>query len=143
MPRHYSGPVQNYHNVEHFQETAVKTINELFGREKPYDVFDFSEDKAAGTYSAVAYYDDEDMPAEQKCGEALSPEAKEALKPQAAPAADAKEPEEGDALPEVHVAIDAFLEQVIGKVPAKRGLISKLLNKAPAKDKANGKKRIN
>src|SRR3954468_22684701 len=103
MPRHYSGPVVNYHNVEHFQETAIKTINEIFGREKPYDVFDFSEDKAAGTYSAVAYYDDEDMPVEQKRGEALSAEEKEPLKPQAAPAANSEEPKEGDALSELHV----------------------------------------
>lgn len=75
MPRIYEQPKAAFCNFDHFKETAVKTLNEIFGRVRPLDVIDFSEN--ADTYRAVGYYDGEALPAEQKPGEPQSEEAAE------------------------------------------------------------------
>ncbi len=81
MSKSFTGQILHYCNVEEFQEKAARTLTELFGREKPFDVFDFSEDKKAGTYTCIGYREEEDdIPGEQKVGEPLSDEVKAAQK---------------------------------------------------------------
>jgi len=83
----YEGPSQNYTNLEVFKETAVKTLNNIYGRRKPFDVFDFSEHEKDGlTYwKCVAYHEgDANVPQEQKPGEVLSEEQLAAAAKQAA-----------------------------------------------------------
>lgn len=77
MPYLYENSKTNFSCLDHFKEVAVKTINEIYGREKPLDVFDFSE--THDTYKCVAYYDHEDMPDEQAEGEVLSQDAQAAI----------------------------------------------------------------
>lgn len=67
MPYLYEQPKQNFTCAQHFQEVAIKTINEIYGRVKPLDIFDFSENKTH--YRAVAYREGEDaVPEEQLPG---------------------------------------------------------------------------
>lgn len=75
MPRIYEQPKAAFSNFDHFKEIAVKTLNEIFGRVRPLDVIDFSED--AENYKAVGYYDDEQIPEEQAPGELQSDDAAE------------------------------------------------------------------
>ena len=68
----YEGPSQNYTNLEVFKETAIKTLNNIYGRPKPFDVFDFSEYQKDGlTYwRAVAFHENK-APAPVPVGEVI------------------------------------------------------------------------
>lgn len=82
--RIYRNAAENFANFDHFKEVAIKQLNEIYGRVRPLDVFDFSI-VDHHFYVAVGYYDDEEMPEEQKEGEVLS---------EAAAAANTATPEE-------------------------------------------------
>ena len=79
MPYAYRNNKQNFTNMDHFKEMAVKTINEMYGRVNPLDVFDFSEDE--NDFIAVAYREGEEhIPPEQKVGELTSDDSLSAQK---------------------------------------------------------------
>lgn len=61
MPYLYENSKQNFTNIDHFKEIAIKTINELFGRVKPLDNFDFRETDT--TYVGLGHYDSEGLEA--------------------------------------------------------------------------------
>ena len=94
MSHVFKGQISHYSGLQEFQERAVKTLNELFGRHKALDVFDFTIDVENEQYIAVGYREGEDAPAEQKSGEPLSVAAQEAISQPAvdAPAEDAEQP---------------------------------------------------
>lgn len=76
MPRIYENAKTNFTCFDHFKEIATKTLNEIFGRAKPLDIIDFSEQ---GTmYKAIGYYDDEMAPPEQAPGQLVGAEQYEA-----------------------------------------------------------------
>ena len=70
MPYLYENSKKNFADFEDFKSAAVKTINEIYGRVKPLDVFDFSETK--DIYRAVAYYDHEDIPVVDPVGNVVN-----------------------------------------------------------------------
>lgn len=76
MPKLYENSKSNFSSFDEFKEIAVKAINETFGRVRPLDVFDFSENDT--DYKCVAYYNDEKIPEEQPVGEVVSDESAEA-----------------------------------------------------------------
>lgn len=81
MPRHFEAPAQNYRNVDEFKESAIKTLNKLFGQRRPLNTFDFAErkgDDGVIYLTCVAYHQGEKMPKEQFAGEPVSDEAKAA-----------------------------------------------------------------
>lgn len=43
MPHVYKNILSNFTGIEHFIETAIKTLNELFGRDEPLDDFDYAQ----------------------------------------------------------------------------------------------------
>lgn len=80
MPRIYENIIANFTTYQEFKEVATKTINEIYGRVRPFDIFDFHEVPATETqeakYVATAYYDDEEnVPEAQPEGERVSPES--------------------------------------------------------------------
>lgn len=72
MPHVFKGQIAHYSGLPEFQERAVRTLNELFGRVKPLEVFDFSEDSDAGEYTAIGYAHGEKLPEEQLPGDDIS-----------------------------------------------------------------------
>jgi hypothetical protein len=76
MPRIYENAKTNFSSFEEFKEIGVKTIQEIYGRVRPLDVFDFSQNETH--YKVVGYYDGEVIPEEQAAGEPQSAEAAEA-----------------------------------------------------------------
>lgn len=73
MAKRYVNVKENFSSFEEFKEVATKTLNEIFGRGKPFDLFDYSYDDN-GTYTAVGYYEGEE-PAEIEEGTPLPEEA--------------------------------------------------------------------
>jgi pyruvate/2-oxoglutarate dehydrogenase complex dihydrolipoamide acyltransferase (E2) component len=76
MPRIYENAKTNFSSFEEFKEIGVKTIQEIYGRVRPLDVFDFSQNETH--YKVVGYYDGEVIPEEQAEGEVQSDAAAEA-----------------------------------------------------------------
>lgn len=68
MSHKFTGQISHYSGLPEFQEAAVKKLNELFGRQRPLDVFDFSVDHKNGTFEAIGYYE-EHAPKAKKIGE--------------------------------------------------------------------------
>ena len=75
MPKTYKNHRNNFANFQEFKEVAIKTINEQFGRVTPLDVFDFAEE--GDQFKCVAYWDHENIPAEQQVGDVLSEDTQE------------------------------------------------------------------
>jgi pyruvate/2-oxoglutarate dehydrogenase complex dihydrolipoamide acyltransferase (E2) component len=72
MPHSYENTKNNFSSFDEFKEVATKTLHEVYGREKPFDVIDFSYNETH--YRAVGYRDGEELPPEQQEGEPLQAE---------------------------------------------------------------------
>lgn len=82
MPHKFEQPAQNYRNPEEFQESAIKTLNQLHGRRLAngkrgdLETFDFSvaqcKEHDIPMYVCVGYHPGERVPAAQAPGVELS-----------------------------------------------------------------------
>lgn len=77
MSHVFKDHIKNYSCLQEFQEKSVRFLNELFGRQEPLEIFDFTINEVEGQYAAIGYREGEKIPEEQKPGEAVSEEIKE------------------------------------------------------------------